>query len=328
VLVSAGDRAADRVPAEHPGAARLKSLTQAAFPSRTRPFPTIAWAVATIASTFGTIVYLGLVATASCVHAAEICRYAGTTSYSGRAIVETMASTMKGETTVDATAQVSARALGFIDWRYWYEEIGASRDGELRTVAVNHRYSVFGSIRRQLWDVFNLAPDGMNAYRLQAKTLPDLLKSHPGFVRHWDPESFGQPWLPDYQAAAPERRTDLDLPRAAISPGLGTPLVLAFYWVRWAPPDGRDIPVFLPGFKKNARADVRIVSLGLEADGLHHLRSSVRHAQLSDSETSTGDAWVAADHHLVRIAFEARGDHGSARGELRLEGCSGAATIP
>jgi hypothetical protein len=210
-----------------------------------------------------------------------------------------------------------------IDWRYLYQEIGTWRGGELQSVGVNHRYSLAGSIRRQQWDLFNRTPAGMMAYRVQAKTLADFEAKHPGFVRHWQPSSFGQPWLPDYASAQPERRADLDLPAAAMAPGLGTPLTLAFYWVRWSGPQDRTVPVFLPGFKKHSRADVRVQSLGVEANGLLHLRSTVRHPQLSETEVSTGDAWVSPDHRLARVTFDAHGDHGSAQGDLRLDGCQG-----
>ena len=260
--------------------------------------------------------------------AGETCHYSGTTSYAGRVTVETRADTADGETTVNAAARVNARSFGVIDWQYLYQEIGTWRDGELQKVGVNHRYSVAGSIRRQQWDVFTRAPDGMQAYRVQAKTPEDFRIRHPGFVRHWDPAAFGEAWLGDYPAAPPERRADLDLPRAAMPRGLGTPLLLAFFWVRWAGQTPETVPVFLPGFKRDARVDIRVVSLGIEAGGLLHLRSSVRHNQLSETEVSTGDAWISPDHHLVRVAFDARGDHASAQGELHLDGCQGAALVP
>jgi hypothetical protein len=253
----------------------------------------------------------------------ETCRYAGTTSYAGRVVVETKAATANGETTVEAAARVNARSLGLIDWWYLYQEIGTWRGGELRSIGVNHRHSVAGSIRRQQWDVFTRTPEGMTAYRAQAKTLADFQARHPGFVRHWDPGSFGQPWLPDYPAAAPERRADLDLPRAEMPTGLGTPLLLAFYWVRWSGQAERTVPVFLPGFKHDARVDVRVAVLDRDDSGLLHLRSSVRHPQLSETQVSTGDAWISPDHHLERVTFDARADLGTAHGELRLEGCQG-----
>jgi hypothetical protein len=257
------------------------------------------------------------------VWAGETCRYSGTTSYSGRVSVEARAETANGDTSVDVIARVNARSFGLIDWQYLYEEIGTWRNGELQSVGVNHRYSVVGSIRRQQWDVFRRTPDGMAAYRVQAKALADFREKHPGFVRHWDPATFGEPWLRDFAAAPPERRSDLDLPKASMPPGLGTPLLLAYFWVRWAGDQERTVPVFLPGFKHNARLDIRVVSRGVEADGLLHLHSTVRHPQLSETEVSTGDAWISPDHHLVRMKFDARADFGSAMGELRLDGCQG-----
>jgi len=158
---------------------------------------------------------------------------------------------------------------------------------------------------------------------VQAKTLPDFQRLHPGFVRHWDPADFGRTWLPDYTSAPPERRPDLDLPKASMPPGIGTPLLLGFFWVRWAGDKGRTVPVFLPGFKRNSRADIRVVPFGADANGLLHVHSAVRHPQLSQTEVSTGDAWISPDHRLIRAAFDARGEHGSAQGELRLVGCQG-----
>jgi hypothetical protein len=260
--------------------------------------------------------------------AAETCRYSGTTSYAGRVSVETTAATANGVTTVDVAARVNARSFGLVDWQYLYQEIGSWRDGGLQSVGVNHRYSVFGLIRRQQWDLFRRVPNGMAAWRVQAKTLADFQASHPGFVRHWPAASFGENWLPDYAAAPPERRADLDLPLAAMPPGLGTPLLLAFYWVRWAGDQERKVPVFLPGFKHDARADIGVDSLGVEAGGLLHLHASVRHPQLSEAQVSTGDAWISPDHRLVRETFDARADYGVARGALHLEGCRGEPSAP
>ena len=86
--------------------------------------------------------------------------------------------------------------------------------------------------------------------------------------------------------------------------------------------------MFLPGFKHNARVDIRVVSRGVESDGLLHLHSSVRHPQLSETKVSTGDAWISPDHHLVRVTFDARADYGSAQGEVRLDGCQGEPPVP
>jgi hypothetical protein len=258
----------------------------------------------------------------------ETCRYSGTTSHSGHVTVESKAVSANGETTVDVAARVGARSFGLIDWQYLYQEIGTFRGRELRSVAVNHRYSVAGSIRRQSWDQFTREPEGMSAYRVQAKTLDSMRTRHPGFVRHWDLSSFGEPWSRDYAGAPPERRADLDLARTEMPAGLGTPLTMAFYWVRWVGQEPATVPVFLPGFKQNARADIQVVSMGIETGGLRHVHSTVRPPRLSETLESTGDAWISPDHHLVRVTFDARGDLGEATGELHLDGCTGDAPSP
>jgi hypothetical protein len=262
------------------------------------------------------------------VWAGETCRYSGETSYSGHVVVETKASAANGETTIDATARVTARSFGIINWQYLYEEIGTWRGGDLQEIGVNHRYSAAGSIRRQQWDVFRRTADGMTAYRVQSKTLADFRILHPGFMRHWDPATFGESWLADYAAAPPARRPDLDLPGSSMPAGIGSPLLLGFYWVRWAVARTRTVPVFLPGFKHNSRIDIRVVPFGVEANGLLHLHSTLRHPQLSASEVSVADAWISPDHHLVRVTFDARGQRGGAQGELRLIGCQGEAPVP
>jgi hypothetical protein len=297
MFVPAGDRAADGVPAEYQGKALIAArwlLPLAAVASLARP-----------------------------AAAVESCTYAGTTSYDGQVSVQTIASGATNDRTVDVLARVRARSFGLLPWRYWAEEIGTWRDGAMTRVAVNNRYEFSGRILRQNWDVFTASEKGLMARRVQGKTEADFERQHPGFVSHWDPSSFGVPWLPDYPKAPPERRADLDLPKAEVAPGLGSPLALAFYWVRWAPPETRPVPIFLPGFKHDARVDVSVSYLGTEGDGSRHFRTAVRHPQLSEDQTSTGDAWVTADHRLARVAFDARGARGTAHGELQLDGCDG-----
>jgi len=76
---------------------------------------------------------------------------------------------------------------------YRVEEVSSWRAGQLENVAVKR------------------GTDGLEAYRVQAKTLADFRRRHPGFVQHWDSAIFGRPWLSDYPSSPPERRIDLDL---------------------------------------------------------------------------------------------------------------------
>jgi hypothetical protein len=36
---------------------------------------------------------------------------------------------------------------------------------------------------------------------------------------------------------------------------------MAFYWVRWLPQSGQDVPIFLPGFKTDQLVDVPIAAV-------------------------------------------------------------------
>jgi len=226
-----------------------------------------------------------------------------------------------GVLTVDVTLALTASTWLF-DVQYRMQEISTWRGGELQSLAVNNRDSVDGRIRRQQWDVFVRGPTGLEARRVQAKTLADMQRRHPGFVRHWDLAAFGQPWLQDYAGAGAERRPDLDLPSPALPPGLRPPLALAFYWSRSLPPGGTTVPAFLPGFKHDARLDIPF-GAGAPGDGWRRWQAPVRHAALSAAAASTTEAWVSPDGRLLQLAFDVHARQGSAQGTIRQLGCEG-----
>ncbi|MFL5336486.1 MAG: hypothetical protein ACJ8H8_25760 [Geminicoccaceae bacterium] len=262
--------------------------------------------------------------------AAEVCRYTGTISRSGTPAGQIAA---RSETTADGglvTIEVTL-ALRVKTWLYEIEylaqEITTWRADELQRVAVNTRMIVDGHIRRQQWDLFVRGPAGLEARRVQARRLPDFERRHPGFVSHWDPAAFGQPWLQDYTAAPPERRPDLDLPREGASPSLRTPLALAFYWSRWLPPGGRVVPVFLPGFKHHARVDLGF-GPATPGDGWLLWQVLVRHPDLGGAIPSTAKAWVSPDGYLQRLAFDVHASQGSAQAVFQTQGCQGVAITP
>lgn len=261
------------------------------------------------------------VALSAAATAAEVCRYHGVTTHAGHVAVETKVSADRGVVTVDVTLALTASTWLF-DLRDLRQEISTWRDGELQGIAVNARDSVDGRIRRQQWDVFRRNNRGLEAWRVQAKTMAGLRRHHPGFVGHWAVETFGQPWLQDYAAANPERRPDLDLADPAMPPDMRTPLALAFYWSRRLPFGGVAVPVFLPGFKRGARVDLRF-DAATPGQGWRLWRAPVRHADLSAAAASTVAAWVAPDGHLLQLAFDARARLGSASGVIRWQGCAG-----
>lgn len=249
--------------------------------------------------------------------AAEVCQYAGATSQSGRVAVRTEVSEASGLVTVAVAVRLDASPWRLWDVQVLAEEISSWRGGELRSVAVNNRYIVNGRPRRQQWDVFTRGPDGLVASRVQAKTLADFRKRHPAFAVHWDMARFGQPWLADYPAAQPERRPDLDLGRAALPLQPRTPLALAFHWSRWLPAAERTVPVFLPGWKRDARVDEAVAPV---APG--RWRLTLRHPALRDGAGSWAEAAVSAGHKLMRLTFnvEARAGHG--QGWVDQAGCT------
>ena len=265
-----------------------------------------------------TIVAMQLCGQAS---AAEVCRFAGRTDYAGHVAVTTVVTAARDSTIVDVAATFDSSSMFLFGVHYLLEEVSIWRGRQLEDVAVNSRYLLGRRIVRQQWDEFRRSADGMQAERVQAKTLTDFRRQHPGFVQHWDPATFGQPWLPDYPSAPPERRTDLDLHVSPFPPALRSPLAMAFYWVRWLPPTAQDVPVFLPGFKAERLVEVRVAPAAAATGTLWH--TVLHYSSLSEREPSIAAALVSPDGHLLRIEFELHTVHGSGRGEIDQQGCDG-----
>jgi hypothetical protein len=257
--------------------------------------------------------------------AAEVCRFEGTTSHDGRVAVNTAVSGDGDSITVDVTVALSMSAW-FPDWKYLGQEISTWRAGELQSLAVNARTVADDRIKKQQWDLFVRGPRGFEAYRVQAKTLADFQRLHPGFIRHWALASFGQSWIQDYRAAPPERRPDLDLPASSVAPGLRSPLALAFYWSRFLSPVAGVAPVFLPGFKRNARTELDF-GPALQGEGWQRRQAPLRHPGLGRAPSSVA-AWVSPDHYLLQLAFDVHASAGSGEAVIRALGCQGIRVAP
>ena len=255
-------------------------------------------------------------------HGAEICRFAGHTDYSGRLSVTTIDQrTADGTVTVDVLGMFQGSPWPFVHIRYLMEELSRWRSGQLQDVAVNTRYLVDGHIVRQLWDDYTADVSGMTAYRLEGSPA-QIQQKHPGFIRHWDPATFGEPWLEDFRSAHPDRRRDLDLPVSAMRPDLRVPLALAFYWSRWPPPRAQTVDVFLPGFKKDKIADLTVQPDGPPGDGWQQWRIAVRYPGLSMTEPSTATARVSTDGHLLQLSGRVISRSLVGHGQIDERGCS------
>ena len=258
--------------------------------------------------------------------AGEVCRFAGTTDYNGQVAVTAITSTNPGEgtTTVDVRLGFRGTPMPFVHTNYLMQEISTWKATKLQSLAVNSRYRVDGRVVRQLWDVFVRGTDGLEAYRLQARTPEEFRSKHPTFAEHANPATFGQPWLQDFWRADPERRRDLDLPASSAVPDLRSPLALAFYWGERLPHVAQAATVFLPGFKKDKSVTLTIAPAGPPTNGAQPWQSSVRYPALSMTRASTAEAWVSADGHLVQLAVQVRARDYTANGIIRQEGCTSA----
>jgi hypothetical protein len=255
-------------------------------------------------------------------HAEEICRFAGRSDYSGQLTVTAIdRHDADGTITVDVLGAFQAKPWPFVQVRYLMEELSRWRSGQLQNVATNTRYLVAGHIVRQLWDVYMPDGHGLAGYRVEG-SLGELRRTRPGFIRHWDPTTFGEPWLQDFWSAHPDRRRDLDLPVSSMHSDLRVPLALAFYWSRWMPPGGRTVDVFLPGFKKDKIVDLTIKPDGSPGDAWYQWQTTVRYPALSMSHPSTATAQISTDGHLLQLAGTVVMRNSLAHGWIRQQGCS------
>jgi hypothetical protein len=270
---------------------------------------------------------LCLIAVQLCIAPAwanEVCRFAGTTDYDGHVAVTAISSTNPetGVTTVDVRLGFKGTPLPLVHTNYLMQEISTWRASRLQSLAVNSRYRVDGRVVRQLWDVFVRGADGLEAYRLQARTPEELQAKHPAFAAQADPAAFGQPWLQDFWRANPERRRDLDLPASSAVPDIRSPLALAFYWAGRLPRRGEAATVFLPGFKRDKSVTLTIDPAGPPSEGAQPWATSVRYPALSMSRPSTAEAWISADGHLLQLAVQVRTHDRTASGVIHQEGCT------
>ncbi len=256
---------------------------------------------------------------------AETCRFDGVTSYNGHLAITAGATEAGGSVRVDVGLRLDAQPLPLLHTHYRMEEISVADAGGVRQVAVNSRYSVDGHIVRQQWDVFDRAADGLDAHRIEGKRAGEFARQHPLFARYWDPGTFGQAWLADFERASPERRPDLDL--REMSASVRPPLALGFYWLRWLPEGASVVPVFLPGFKDRKRVDLTIGPRS-SATGQPTRRAPLVYPELSPATPSVSLAWLSPGRQVLQLFLDLHGRQYSARGTIRALGCTGAPVSP
>jgi hypothetical protein len=118
------------------------------------------------------------------VSADEICRFAGTTNDAGHVAITTGVAATAGVTRVDVAVTSAATTILGLHIHYLIEEVSTWQAGELESVAVNNRYFVGDDIIRQQWEEFQRDADGLQARRVQGKTLAEFRRRYPGFVQH------------------------------------------------------------------------------------------------------------------------------------------------
>jgi hypothetical protein len=250
--------------------------------------------------------------------ATELCQFAGTTDFAGHVSATSDVGRVNGSTTINVIARFDGTWLVLFHVHYLTQEITTWRGGRLEMVAVNNRYLMGDRVIRQQWDVFHRAYGGFEAHRIEGKAPAEFRRQFPRFAQHWNPATFGQPWLGDFQRASPQRRRDLDLQQAGPSPALQAPLALAFYWDRWLPQGTTDIPVFLPGFKHD-----RIAELTVAAQGADTRTASVLYPALSRTRPSMVTAWQSPGRQVTQLALDLSTRGQTAEGMIRQQGCQG-----
>jgi hypothetical protein len=250
---------------------------------------------------------------------AEVCQFTGTTDPSGTISVISSVETANGVTKVDVSATYDTTAYLFFHVHYLVNEITLWQGDQLQTIGINTRYLLGSHVIRQTWDVFHRDNASMRGYRVQGKTLADFERKHRGFVRYWDPTTFGRPWLDNFEAAVPERRADLDLVRSASSPKLQTPFAFTFYSIRMLRPGAAEQTIFLPGFKGEKLLTLPLTSSRSNAGVVW--QAIIKYSNFSTTEVSTVTANIAPDRHLKWIEMDLHDKRVDAKGALTLQSC-------
>lgn len=250
---------------------------------------------------------------------AETCLYRGTSDYSGKIEIKTVTWQERDLRHIRVLLSFQGRALL---WKVHYlmDETSAWRGDSLQAVATNARTVINGDIKRQNWDVWHKEASGLEGYRIQGKESVHLAP-HGDFAKHWPVAAFGGPWLQDYAASQPSRRTDLDLGRELITPDLRSGLAAGLYWSRFLPATGIRAPIFIAGEKKQKIVILEAPAPIKQNNGSMLWQMPLRLGTLQTPEGRPAQMLVSAAGHLEKINLKIQHELGSAEAEIKRVSC-------
>lgn len=168
----------------------------------------------------------------------EVCQYEGNTDYNGHVTIETRYKRSGDTIRFRTLLRYTASYLHLVNLSYLIDEIDEmnSQDEKPRRVSLNTRYSIFGNIKKQIWDRFNFDWNAhqTHGFRIQGKEESEISSKYPGFESHWPIEAFGDGWFEQYEASHPDVRSDMDVKE--IGDTIASPLYMALFKTRFADP--------------------------------------------------------------------------------------------
>ena len=104
-------------------------------------------------------------------------------------------------------------------------------------------------------------------------------------------------------------------------PQTRTPYALAFYWSRWLPAASATVPVFMPGWKRDARFDAQVAPAQTAQPAAPGRWRMVLQSPALGTGPSSAEATVSADHRLLRLSFDVHAAAGTGQGWLEQTDC-------
>lgn len=175
----------------------------------------------------------------------ETCKYLGKIDLGGSINIQTVFTRDKTNPKNFSARTLIILSASVLFWRIEYfideEDIFDSNPERLRRVDVNSRYILNGNLKRQTWDRsdFNDGPAPgagyTEAYRVEGTNPTDFAKRYGAFSEFFPVSAFANNWQPAYEAAKPDRRTDMDL--RPVLESIMSPITMDFIKARFLDPN-------------------------------------------------------------------------------------------